>query len=205
MKKATKRRSSALRYNEEDERTLLEDILDFVKVFVGCGVFILVFVNFIAHPVTVVGKSMDPTLKNGEYGFTNVIGTMLQDPARGDIAVLKMQDPETKEVSHWVKRIVGMPGETIEGKDGKIYINYEVLDETSYIDADHKQEFIDQYGFFDEDFGPVTLGEDEYFAMGDNRPYSKDSRDPSVGPVKKSQIFGKSVFVIFPFNQIGVH
>ena len=84
MKKLKK--SSSFRYNEEDERTLLEDILDFLKIFVIGTVLILLFINFIAHPVTVYGKSMDPTLKDGEIGFTNIIGTLLTEPERGELS-----------------------------------------------------------------------------------------------------------------------
>ena len=74
MKKSKK---NELRYNEDDERTLLEDILDFVKVFVISAIVILLFVNFVAHPVRVDGESMYPTLKDGEFGFTNVGGVLL--------------------------------------------------------------------------------------------------------------------------------
>lgn len=202
MKKLKK--SSSFRYNEEDERTLLEDILDFLKIFVIGTVLILLFINFIAHPVTVYGKSMDPTLKDGEIGFTNIIGTLLTEPERGEVVVVKMTDPDTQETSHWVKRIIGMPNETIECINEQIYINGEVLDESEYIDEDYKQSMINQFGYFNMDFGPITLGEDEYFVMGDNRPYSKDSRDTSVGPVHKGQIFGKNVIVIFPLSEMGV-
>ena len=124
MKKLKK--SSSFRYNEEDERTLLEDILDFLKIFVIGTVLILLFINFIAHPVTVYGKSMDPTLKDGEIGFTNIIGTLLTEPERGEVVVVKMTDPDTQETSHWVKRIIGMPNETIECINEQIYINGEV-------------------------------------------------------------------------------
>ena len=198
------KKSSSFRYNEEDERTLLEDILDFLKIFVIGTVLILLFINFIAHPVTVYGKSMDPTLKDGEIGFTNIIGTLLTEPERREVVVVRMTDPDTQETSHWVKRIIGMPNETIECINEQIYINGEVLDESEYIDEDYKQSMIDQFGYFNMDFGPITLGEDEYFVMGDNRPYSKDSRDTSVGPVHKDQIFGKNVIVIFPLSEMGV-
>ena len=197
-------KKSVNRYNEEDERTLFEDILDFVKVFVIGTIVILLFINFIAHPVTVMGRSMDPTLQNGEIGFTNIIGTYLGDVQRGDIVVVKMLDPETKETTHWVKRIVGMPNETIEGVNGQILINGHPFDESSYIDVSYKESLIAQFGFFDQDFPAVKLGQDDYFVMGDNRPYSKDSRDPSVGPVKKEQIFGKDVIVIFPLSKMGI-
>ena len=89
MKKSKK---NELRYNEDDERTLLEDILDFVKVFVISAIVILLFVNFVAHPVRVDGKSMYPTLKDGEFGFTNVGGVLLNGVERGDIVVVTMEE-----------------------------------------------------------------------------------------------------------------
>lgn len=204
---------------KENKTSLSKEILDFVKVFAISAVIVLLFANFIAHPVTVVGHSMDPTLADGEYGFTSIISTKLSDPKRNQIVVVTMNDPNTNEKSEWVKRIIGMPGETIECVNDTILINGELIDETSYIDQDYKQSIIDQYGYFNKtvqksdglngmsvvrDWGPVTLGEDEYFVMGDNRPYSKDSRDPSVGPVKRDQFYGKGVLVLFPFSKFGI-
>lgn len=162
---------------------------------------------------------MDPTLADGEYGFTSIISTKLSDPKRNQIVVVTMNDPNTNEKSEWVKRIIGMPGETIECVNDTILINGEPIDETSYIDQDYKQSIIDQYGYFNKtvqksdelngmsvvrDWGPITLGEDEYFVMGDNRTFSKDSRDPEVGPVKRSQIYGNGVFVLYPFSKFGL-
>lgn len=204
---------------KENKTSLSKEILDFVKVFAISAVIVLLFANFIAHPVTVVGHSMDPTLADGEYGFTSIISTKLSDPKRNQIVVVTMNDPNTNEKSEWVKRIIGMPGETIECVNDTILINGEPIDETSYIDQDYKQSIIDQYGYFNKtvqksdglngmsvvrDWGPVTLGEDEYFVMGDNRTFSKDSRDPEVGPVKRSQIYGNGVFVLYPFSKFGL-
>lgn len=200
-----RKKKSALRYSEEDDRTLVEDILDFVKVFAITAIVIMLFVNFVAHPVTVVGRSMHPTLQDGEYGFTSVISTFFKDPKRQQVVVVKHTDSDTQETSYWVKRIIGMPGDTIECHDETIYINGEALDESSYLDSEYVQSLIAQLGYFNSDFDAVTLGEDEYFVMGDNRPYSKDSRDPSVGTFTKSQIFGENVFVLFPFSQMGAH
>lgn len=219
MKKAKK---SELRYNEDDERTLLEDILDFVKVFIISAIVILLFVNFVAHPVCVDGKSMYPTLKDGEFGFTNVGGVLLNGVERGDIVVVTMK--ENGQKTHWVKRVIGLPGETVSCVNDVIYINGKVLDETQYIDPDYRQSFVDEYHYFNKvtnsnsddnkrnynpdvdsniiDFKEVTLGDDEYFVMGDNRPYSKDSR--YVGPVKKSQLFAKKMLVLLPISDIGV-
>jgi signal peptidase I len=207
MKKAKK---SELRYNEDDERTLLEDILGFIKVFVVSAIVILLFVNFVAHPVCVDGRSMYPTLKDGEFGFTNVGGVLLNGVKRGDIVVVTMEEKGQK--THWVKRVIGMPGDTISCVNDIVFINGKVLDETQYIDPDYRQSCVDQFGYFNkvpnadntdvQDFEEVKLGDDEYYVMGDNRPYSKDSR--YVGPVKKSQLFAKKMLVLLPISDIGV-
>lgn len=207
MKKAKK---SELRYNEDDERTLLEDILGFIKVFVVSAIVILLFVNFVAHPVRVDGRSMYPTLKDGEFGFTNVGGVLLNGVKRGDIVVVTMEEKGQK--THWVKRVIGMPGDTISCVNDIVFINGKVLDETQYTDPDYRQSCVDQFGYFNkvpnadntdvQDFEEVKLGDDEYYVMGDNRPYSKDSR--YVGPVKKSQLFAKKMLVLLPISDIGV-
>lgn len=207
MKKAKK---SELRYNEDDERTLLEDILGFIKVFVVSAIVILLFVNFVAHPVRVDGRSMYPTLKDGEFGFTNVGGVLLNGVKRGDIVVVTMEEKGQK--THWVKRVIGMPGDAISCVNDIVFINGKVLDETQYIDPDYRQSCVDQFGYFNkvpnadntdvQDFEEVKLGDDEYYVMGDNRPYSKDSR--YVGPVKKSQLFAKNMLVLLPISDIGV-
>ena len=205
-----KKKKSELRYNEDDERTLLEDILGFIKVFVVSAIVILLFVNFVAHPVRVDGRSMYPTLKDGEFGFTNVGGVLLNGVKRGDIVVVTMEEKGQK--THWVKRVIGMPGDTISCVNDIVFINGKVLDETQYIDPDYRQSCVDQFGYFNkvpnadntdvQDFEEVKLGDDEYYVMGDNRPYSKDSR--YVGPVKKSQLFAKKMLVLLPISDIGV-
>lgn len=207
MKKSKK---NELRYNEDDERTLLEDILGFIKVFVVSAIVILLFVNFVAHPVRVDGRSMYPTLKDGEFGFTNVGGVLLNGVERGDIVVVTMEEEGQK--THWVKRVIGLPGDTVSCVNDVVYINGKVLDETKYIAPDYRQSLVDKFGYFNkvpnadntnvEDFEEVKLGDDEYYVMGDNRSYSKDSR--YVGPVKKSQIFAKKMLVLLPISDIGV-
>lgn len=207
MKKSNK---SELRYNEDDDRTLLEDILGFVKVFVVSAIVILLFVNFVAHPVRVDGKSMYPTLKDGEFGFTNVGGVLLNGVERGDVVVVTMEEDGQK--THWVKRVIGLPGDTVTCVNDVVFINGKVLDETQYIDPDYRQSCVDKFGYFNKvpnedntdvkDFDEVKLDNDEYFVMGDNRPYSKDSR--YVGPVKKSQLFAKNMLVLLPFSDMGV-
>lgn len=169
---------------------------------------------------------MYPTLKDGEFGFTNVGGVLLNGVERGDIVVVTME--ENGQKTHWVKRVIGLPGETVSCVNDVIYINGKALDETKYIDPDYRQKFMEEHdncNWFNKvfnsndkenkrnynpdfedrtyiDFKEVTLGDDEYFVMGDNRPFSKDSR--YVGPVKKSQIFAKKMLVLLPISDIGV-
>ena len=207
MKKSKK---NELRYNEDDERTLLGDILGFIKVFVVSAIVILLFVNFVAHPVRVDGRSMYPTLKDGEFGFTNVGGVLLNGVDLGDLLIITKKKEGQK--THWVKRVIGLPGDTVSCVNDVVYINGKVLDETKYIAPDYRQSLVDKFGYFNkvpnadntnvEDFEEVKLGDDEYYVMGDNRPYSKDSR--YVGPVKKSQIFAKKMLVLLPISDIGV-
>lgn len=201
------------KYDKDEDRTLTEDILDFVKVFAISAIVILLFVNIVAHPVTVMGRSMDPTLANGEYGFTNLLDLAINGVNRGDVVVLDMEEVDGNR-SYWVKRVIGLPGETVECRDGQIYIDGVALDESSYLDPEFMEQSLEEYkqqfgvdyedGNFTSDFKPVTLGENEYWVMGDNRMYSKDSRYPEVGPVNLSDIYGKGILVLWPFNKIGV-
>lgn len=191
------------------ESTFLGDVLDFVKILAGCSICVLFFLNFIAHPVNVSGHSMDPSLADGEYGFTSIISVALSQPERGDIVIIN-QEGADGETERWVKRVIGLPGETIEAKNGVVYIDGEPLDESNYLNEDYIEETLAKYqaehgvsyGPFTSDFGPVTLGEDEYWVMGDNRPYSKDSR--YIGPISSDTLFGKGLLVLYPFNKAGV-
>ena len=208
---------------EEKKESLKDEVLSFIKAFCISAVVILLFINFIAHPVTVTGRSMVPTLQDKDYGFTSIIATHFGKPERSQIVVFnveEMKDGKMQKVQ-LVKRIIGLPGETVECKDDEIYINGEKLDESGYIDGAYRQEMIDTYGFFNKvqiktedkdgnttvetvDFDAVTLGEDEYFVMGDNRPISKDSRAEDIGPITEEQIYGEGIMILFPFGNFGV-
>ena len=136
--------------------------------------------TFIITPVRVTGDSMVPTLTDGEI----MLLYKLADIERNDIVVI---DTDSSD-GYIIKRLIGMPGETIECENGSIFINGKKVN--------------DKYGDgITEDFEKVKLEDDEYFVMGDNRTWSKDSR--VFGPVKEEEILGTTSITIFPFNKIG--
>ena len=113
------------------------------------------------------------------------------DPERFDIVVIYPDDQKDKR---WIKRIIGLPGETVRiDEEGNIYINGEILDE------DYGREVIQDPGLAAQE---ITLGEDEYWCMGDNRNHSSDSR--VIGPVPRSHILGKAFVRIYPFSKFGL-
>ncbi len=116
-----------------------------------------------------------------------------QDPKRFDIIVFPYQYEEN---TYYIKRIIGLPGETVQVVDGYVYINGSRLESDIY-----GNERMDDPMAASQ---PITLGEDEYFVLGDNRNHSQDSRDPSVGEVKKDTIMGKAWVRIYPFDKMGV-
>lgn len=151
------------------------------------GIYVLLIIAIIlikTYAVTIVrvnGTSMDPTLKNKDFMILNKIDYKINDIDRFDIIVIKSEDKQI------IKRVIALPNEKIEYKDNKLYINGE--------------EYNDPYNSIDQKDFKVTLKEDEYYVMGDNRVYSRDSR--IIGPIKKEQIKGKANFVIFPFSRWG--
>lgn len=142
-------------------------------------IVVLLIRTFIMTPVRVNGPSMDNTLKHGQILILN----KLDKYKRGDIVVVDLGDEKI------IKRIVGLPGESIYCLNGEIYINDEKIKE-DYTSSETL------------DFTKVFIQEDEYFVMGDNRPVSMDSR--SFGPINKSQMMGTSEFRIWPLHKFGI-
>ena len=112
--------------NEKQRRFGLE-LLDFVKILLVCFIVAFGIKTFISRPVFVEGSSMYPTLQDGEFGFTNLLGLSFEGVNRGDIVIVEEGD------EYWVKRVIGLPNETIECRDNVVYINGEALDEP-YLD-----------------------------------------------------------------------
>lgn len=147
---------------------------------------------FFGHRVGNVGDSMKPAISNGDAVLVNRLVYNAVNPKRGDLIVFK---PKGNENSHsYIKRVIGLPGETVEIKDGEVYINGKALEE------DYKKTEISDPGLAKE---AVQLKENEYFVLGDNRNGSEDSRMPEVGNVKKKEIEGKAWFIITPGKHFG--
>ena len=176
---------------------LKKEVFEFVKLLVFWFLIFLVVTKFLVSPIQVVGSSMYPTLKNKERGFTSVISKNFEIE-RFDIVVVNAKGNND---DHWVKRVIGMPNETIECRNDVIYINGKELAQ-SFLDKNWMEEEKKVYGHFTENFGPYTLKENEYFLMGDNRTHSTDSRD--VGAFTKDEISSVGIFVYYPFEELGV-
>lgn len=159
---------------------------------VACGLLIRTYLFEIAF---VKGNSMQPTLKPKEAMFVSTLAYRTGDPQRFDIVICTYPGRNMRHFPqiplHFVKRVIGLPGETVEIIDGVVHINGEALDEP-YLDPKRTK--------FRTNRDPITLGEDEYYVMGDNRDNSNDSR--RIGPLKRSMILGHVKGVILPPGSI---
>lgn len=171
------------------------EVLDIIKTVAICVVCMFLFTTFVLKTVRVDGKSMYPTLDNGDIGLMNVFSAKFQKIHRYDVVIV--YNKEAKE--DWVKRVIGLPGDTIYAKDDVVYVNGQPLDEP-YLNTDYVKQIRVRGDKFTDDFDKVTLGKDQYFLMGDNRIVSYDSR--RVGPFTRDEIRGKDVYVFYPFNHM---
>ncbi len=164
----------------------------FLYVIIILGLTFLI-VHYVGQRTVVSGHSMETTLQDGDNLIIDKITYRFHDPRRFDIVVFPpMGDDET----YYIKRVIGLPGETIEIDDlGQIYINGEILKEG------YGREVIQDKGVWDY---PITLGDDEFFVMGDNRNGSEDSRFADVGAVKRDYILGRAWVRIYPFDNFTV-
>jgi signal peptidase I len=139
---------------------------------------------------------MYPTLKDKQIGFSNIISLKIAGANRFDVVIVYV--PQQDE--YLVKRVIGLPGETISYRKDQLFINGFPMDE-EFLDKEYVAEVKSKIkGNFTSDFAEFTLADDEYFLMGDNRPFSSDSR--RFGPFKLKNIISKDAYIIFPLDQI---
>ena len=177
-RKKNKERMRELRENEEaaKEVSLWREILGWiVYIAVILGITYLI-ITYVGQRTRVSGDSMESTLHSGDNLIVDKLSYHFREPERYEIIVFPYRYEEN---TFYIKRIVGLPGDTIQIKDGYLYIDGERADE-------------------------IKLGEDEYFVLGDNRNGSSDSRDPSVGILKREEIIGRAWVRIWPLNNLGV-
>ena len=177
---------------EEKEFSWAREIISTVLYLVVVVVLTFLFVQYVGQRTHVNGDSMNVTLEDGDNLIVDKLSYRFKEPERYDIVVFPYQ---YQEKTYYIKRIIGMPGETVQVKDGMVYIDGEMLSEG------YGKEAMEYAGVASE---PVELGEDEYFVLGDNRNNSSDSRDPSVGNIQRDQIIGKAFLRIWPLNKIGI-
>ena len=167
---------------------IIKAIVDIIVIV--CAAFLMI--TFFFDNTSITGHSMNNTLKNEDVMLVNKVAYKYRDPKRYDVIIFK---PNIGNVSdYYTKRIIGLPGETVQIIDGKVYIDGEVL----------KDDVIDEVIYNAGNAAkPIKLGYNEYFVLGDNRNNSDDSRFSNVGFVKYEDIVGMPWFVVYPFSSFG--
>lgn len=185
------------KYDEKSSNNLRSDkllqFLDWIKTFLLVILIGLFITLFVVQRNTVSGPSMEPTLHDKDQIIVEKISKYFSIN-RGDIVTINEKNAEHPD-NLLIKRIIGLPGEKIELKDGKVFVDEQVLQE------DYLTQGVVTHADPIRNEQVVTLGKNEYYVLGDNRPVSKDSR--RIGTVHKNQIIGKLLIRFYPFDSIG--
>jgi len=177
-------------YKYPNHKVAIENLPDLIGIRVECR-----FIDDEQKIYDEISKNFTIQLEDGYFGFSDLIGYRLTGLKRFDIVIVYLA--EKKE--YLIKRVIGLPGETVEYRNNQLYINGEPVEEP-FLDESYTSTYP---GSFTGDFKTEKLGDDEYFCMGDNRPHSSDSR--YYGAFHKSDIVSKGVFVVYPFKGFGVY
>ena len=181
------------RRGRQKEHGIIRELLGWIiYILIIIGLTYLI-ITYVGQRTRVSGSSMETTLSDGDNLIVDKISYRFRDPKRYDIIVFPYKYEEN---TYYIKRIIGLPGETVQVTGGYVYINGELLESDIY-----GAEPMADGGIASE---PITLGADEYFVLGDNRNHSSDSRDPSVGILHREELLGRAWVRIYPFDQMGV-
>lgn len=167
------------------KKSLWKELWEYVKMILFVVVVVLVVDNFLLINAVIPSESMENTIMTGDRIFGNRLAYLFDDPERFDIVIFKYPDDESQR---FIKRVIGLPGETVEIREGKVYINGS---DTPLDDSFTPETPVGN-------FGPYTVPEGCYFMLGDNRNNSRDSRMWDNPYVKKEKILGKAVLRYFP-------
>jgi len=177
----------------EGLKRFIAAVFDFLQgIVVVLAILVMVYL-FLVSPQEISGASMEPNFHNGEYILTNKVLTKFRDPQRGDVVVFK--SPKNKEVDY-IKRIIGLPGDTVKLLDNTFYVNGQKVDEPYLAPG-----VVIFGGSFLQEGNEIIVPPGEYFVAGDNRPHSSDSRE--FGPIVKEDFIGTVFFRYWPFSQAG--
>lgn len=172
-----------------EQHPVLKFVLSILVCLFTALLLALLITTYVAHHTSVEGSSMEPTIEDGSQLVVEQISYYLHEPERFDVIVFP-----NNQGANYIKRIIGLPEETIQIKDGYVYINDKQLEE------DYGKEIIEDSGLAVD---KITLKKDEYFVLGDNRNGSIDSRRTDIGAVKREQIKGKAWLCFYPFAKFG--
>ena len=175
------------------EKNIMKELLGWILYLLLVVGLTWLILTYVGQRTRVSGHSMETTLSNGDNLIVDKLSYRFRDPKRFDIIVFPFKYEEN---TYYIKRIIGLPGETVQVVDGCAYIDGELLESDIY-----GAELMEDSGIAGE---LLTLKEDEYFVLGDNRNHSSDSRDPSVGILTREDLLGKALVRIYPFDKMGV-
>lgn len=170
-------------------------LFSIAKSFLLALILVLVINTWLFKPVVVVGNSMHPTLQDGQQGFSSIISLNSSGINRFDVVVVKVDD------THLVKRVIGLPNEKIEVRNDILIIDGVEFDQP-FLDQSYVESRTTSGQAFTNNFGPILIGENQYFLMGDNRQVSVDSRFPQYGPFNKEDIISKGMLILLPLSEI---
>lgn len=173
-------------------KSILKELMGWIVYIIIIVALAWVIITFVGQRTQVSGHSMEITLSHGDQLIVDKISYRFRDPDRYDIVVFPYQ---YEEKTYYIKRIIGLPGETVQIVDGYVYIDGQQLDEH------YGNEVMLDPGIAEE---PVTLGDDEYFVLGDNRNNSQDSRAANVGVIHGKDLLGRAWIRIWPLSEFGV-
>ncbi len=173
------------------------EIKEWVITILVTIVLVFAIRTYIFSPVIVDGQSMMPNLEHGDRLFINKIGLQLSELQRFDVVVFQKDHEQ-----YYIKRIIGLPGDEVKYRDGKLYINGESIKESYLMDNEVLVTYTDDFSL-KQLYSEARVPENTYFVLGDNRTNSLDSRNPRVGFVNAEQILGTSNVVVWPFERIG--
>ena len=187
------RREKQEKHRKKEHRNPVKTFFGWLFQIIVVILFAYVAVYFFGQSRTNIGQAMDSTLSGGDVVLLNELSYRFSSPSRNDVIAFHLNGSE--DTHSYIRRVIGLPGETVQIKDGIIYINGSV-----YLEEQNFSQMEDAGIAKDE----ITLGEDEYFVLGDNRNRSEDSRFADMGNIRLDDIEGKVWAVISPREHLGL-